>query len=128
MGQVARPEIPKYFAACDVFVLASIVEAAGNVLFEAMSAARPIVCTDSGGPSEYVRDGETGFVVPVGQPEAMAHRIGTLLEDPVLQDRLGQAGRGRTVGEFQYGRMVADLIAVYEDVLRAGIARPAVAS
>src|SRR5690606_10183055 len=106
-----------YFAACDVFVLASIMEAAGNVLFEAMAAGRPVVCTDSGGPGEYIVDGETGYVVPVGDTAAMAARIGMLLGDPALQDRLGQEGHRRTVGEFGYDRMVTDLVRVYRDVL-----------
>ena len=118
LGRVERATIPKYFAACDAFVLASIVEAAGNVLFEAMASGRPVICTDSGGPAEYVKNGETGFVVPVGQPAAMAARIRQLLDDPALQDRLGAEGRRQTIGEFDYDRMVADIVAVYEDTLR----------
>lgn len=125
LGRVDRMTIPKYFAACDVFVLASLVEAAGNVLFEAMAAGRPIVCTDSGGPQEYVRDGVTGFVVPVGQPDAMAARIGQLLADPALQETLGTEGRRRTVGEFDYGRMVQDIIGVYAETLGAPAHAPA---
>jgi glycosyltransferase involved in cell wall biosynthesis len=124
-GRVNRQIIPKYFAACDVFVLASLVEAAGNVLFEAMAAARPVVCTDSGGPSEYVKDGETGFVVPVGDPSILSRRVRQLLKDPELQERLGREGRRRTVGEFDYGRMVTDLIDVYREVVRAGISSSA---
>lgn len=119
MGRVDRAAIPRYFAACNVFALASTVEAAGNVLFEAMASARPVVCTDAGGPQEYVADGETGFVVPVGDVESMAARIGQLLADPALQDALGREGRRRTVTEFSYERMVADVIAVYEDALSA---------
>lgn len=117
LGRVDRQTIPKYFAACDMFVLASLVEAAGNVLFEAMAAGRPVICTDSGGPSEYVRDGETGFVIPVGNAAAMAGRIGQLLDDPALQDRLGSEGRRRTMAEFGYDRMVQDIIGVYEETL-----------
>lgn len=128
VGQIDRSLIPRYFAACDVFVLASSLEAAGNVLFEAMAAARPIVCTASGGPPEYVRNGETGFVVPVNDPQAMAARIRELLDDGVLQERLGREGRRHTVGEFDFRRMVADLLDVYEEVLRAPLARRAVAS
>lgn len=119
LGRVSRETIPKYFAACDVFVLASIVEAAGNVLFEAMAAGRPVVCTRSGGPPEYVRDGETGFVTPVGDPGAMSTRIAQLLDDPALQDRLGAEGRRRTIGEFAYDRMVQDIIGVYDETLRS---------
>jgi glycosyltransferase involved in cell wall biosynthesis len=117
LGRVPRNVIPKYFAACDVFILASIVEAAGNVLFEAMASGRPVVCTDSGGPGEYIRDGETGFITPVGDTNAMAARVATLLDDPALQDRMGDAGRRRTLGEFDYGRMVQDIIGVYEETL-----------
>jgi glycosyltransferase involved in cell wall biosynthesis len=116
-GRVARDVIPRYFAACDVFALASVKEAAGNVLFEAMASARPIVCTDAGGPGEYVVDGETGFVVPVGDSAAMASRLGLLLDDPSLGDRLGAEGRRRTIEQFDYDRMVSDLIAVYREVL-----------
>jgi len=119
MGRVDRATIPRYFAACDVFALTSTVEAAGNVLFEAMASARPVVCTDAGGPQEYVVDGEMGFVVPVGDVDRMAARIGRLLADPVLQDSLGREGRRRTLAEFSYERMVTDVIAVYEDVLGA---------
>ncbi|MBA3890309.1 MAG: glycosyltransferase [Gemmatimonadaceae bacterium] len=127
-GRVTRADIPKYFAASDVFVLASLVEAAGNVLFEAMASGRPIVCTDSGGPPEYVKNAETGFVVPVGQPEAMAARIGQLLNDPALQDRLGAEGRRQTMGEFDYDRMVRDIRGVYRETLAASAPRQAAAS
>lgn len=117
MGRVARETIPKYFAACDIFALASTVEAAGNVLFEAMASARPVVCTDAGGPQEYVADGETGFVVPVGNIDLLSARIGRLLADPALGDALGREGRRRTLEQFTYQRMVSDVIEVYEDVL-----------
>lgn len=119
MGRVDRDKIPSVFAASDIFVLASLVEAAGNVLFEAMSAGRPVVCTDSGGPAEYVTDGETGFVVPVADPRAMAEKIGRLLDDPALQERLGREGRRRTCTEFDYGRMVSDIVEVYRETLNA---------
>lgn len=116
-GRVARDVIPRYFAACDVFVLASVMEAAGNVLFEAMASGRPVVCTDSGGPGEYIVDGETGFVVPVGDQQALASRVGALLDDPDTADRMGAEGRRRTIDEFGYDRMVSDLLEVYREVL-----------
>lgn len=128
VGRVDREVIPKYFAACDVFVLASLVEAAGNVLFEAMASGRPVICTDSGGPPEYVKNGETGFVVPVGSPGEMAARIRQLLDDPALQDRLGAEGRRQTIGEFDYDRMVQDIIGVYRETLNASAPRQAAAS
>jgi glycosyltransferase involved in cell wall biosynthesis len=117
VGRVTREKVADYFAACDVFVLASSVEAAGNVLFEAMAAARPIVCTASGGPSEYVLNGETGFVVPVGNDELLAQKIGHLLEHPDLADRLGAAGRQLAIKDFSYARMLDDITRVYSEAL-----------
>jgi glycosyltransferase involved in cell wall biosynthesis len=123
-GRVEREAIAHYFSACDVFVLASTLEAAGNVLLEAMGAARPVVCTASGGPAEYVRDGDSGFVVPVGDVAALASRLRLLLDDPALADRLGARGHQLAQGEFEYERMTGDIVRLYHDVL-AERARPA---
>jgi glycosyltransferase involved in cell wall biosynthesis len=124
MGMVSREEIPKFFGACDVFVLASVLEAAGNVLFEAMGAGRPIICTRAGGPGEYVEDGVTGFVVPVRDSALLGERLRQLLADPSLGDRLGDEGRRRALTRFAYPRLVADLMSVYEEVVQqSGAAR-----
>ncbi len=88
-GKIPRDTIASYFAAADLLVHGSLIEASGNVLLEAMASGLPIVCTDAGGPAEYVSDGETGFVVPVADPPAMAKRIVTLLDDPALRLRFG---------------------------------------
>jgi glycosyltransferase involved in cell wall biosynthesis len=117
-GVIPRAEIAQAFAACDIFVLASVWEAAGNVLLEAMAAGRPVVCTSSGGPPEYVVDGVTGFVVPVGDRQALASKLALLLSDPELRRELGERGRTRACDEFSYERMVAALRAVYEDVAK----------
>jgi glycosyltransferase involved in cell wall biosynthesis len=116
-GRVSREEIPRFFAACEIFVLASVLEAAGNVLFEAMASARPIVCTAAGGPAEYVRDGVSGFVVPVGDAPAMTDRLHVLLQDPALRDRLGREGRRLALDEYAYPRLVKDIVSVYDRVL-----------
>jgi len=112
-GTVQRDEIQRYFAACDVFVLASRMEAAGNVLLEAMGAGRPVVTTESGGPAEYVRNERTGFVVPVDDDAAMAERIALLLDDPALQERLGSTGRKVAHEEHQYSRLVGGFLSAY---------------
>ena len=120
-GQVPREEIPNYFAACDVFVLASRIEAAGNVILEAMAAGRPVVVTDSGGPPEYVRDRHTGYVVPVDDHEALGEKLRHLLEDPGLQDRMGAAGRTLVREKHRYQRLIQDFMTAYE---RAGAKKP----
>lgn len=117
-GRLGRAEIPQYFSACDMFILGSLTEAAGNVVLEAMSSGRPVICTDSGGPPEYVRHECTGFVVPVGDVQAMARCVRLFLEKPQLADSLGEAGRARMVEGFGYSRMIGTILALYEDVVR----------
>ena len=124
LGRVERDTMPAYFAACDVFVLASTLEAAGNVLLEAMASARPVVCTESGGPPEYIHDGATGFVVPVADVKGLADRIRLLLDDPALADRLGQNGRGMALERFDSQRMTLDIVRIYQDVVADARTRP----
>ena len=115
-GRVERALMPKYFAAADVFVHGALTEAAGIVLIEAMASACPVVCTDAGGPAEYVEHGVTGFVVPIGDAEAMASRIAWLLDHPEEAARLGGEGRRRAVGQFGRQRMLDEVIAEYDEL------------
>jgi glycosyltransferase involved in cell wall biosynthesis len=117
VGVVDRTNVADYFSACDVLAHAPLLEAAGNVLFEAMASGRPVVCTRSGGPEEYVEDGRTGYVVDPGDPRALAERISMLLADPVLADRLGAEGLRQSRSAFAFDRMTRDIIAVYEEAL-----------
>lgn len=121
LGRLGRTVVPEYFAACDALILGSLTEASGNVALETMASGRPVVCTDSGGPPEYVLDQRTGFVVPVGDVPAMATSIRRLLEEPDLADTLGQAGRRRMVEGFSYSRMIGDICSLYDRVLREAV-------
>jgi glycosyltransferase involved in cell wall biosynthesis len=119
-GSVSRADITQYFAAADVFVHGAVIEASGNVLLEAMACGLPIVCTDAGGPAEYVLDGVTGYVVPVGDPASMAARVAELLADPGLRRSFGARGRSRAETELGYERMIEDTITAYRDCLGTG--------
>lgn len=73
-----------YMAKSDVFVLSSAWEGFGNVIVEAMACGTPVVSTDCpGAPSEILNNGEYGPLVPVGDDEAMAKAINTVLDDPI---------------------------------------------
>jgi glycosyltransferase involved in cell wall biosynthesis len=119
-GWIGRDEIPRYFAACDVFVLASRLEASGNVLLEAMASGRPVITTDSGGPPEYVRAGETGYVVEPGNVSSLAERLDRLLSDAALREGMGKAGRRAAEQAYPYGTMVNEYLKVYRQMVRRG--------
>ncbi|MBC7806331.1 MAG: glycosyltransferase family 4 protein [Akkermansiaceae bacterium] len=87
-------------AGCDVFVLPTRADFSSYASMEAMATGRPVVTTNTGGVPDVVAHGETGFVVPVGDPGALGDAIETLLADANLRARFGQAGRVRVETHF----------------------------
>ena len=91
-GFVPDDELLSLYARAGCVVLAPFEEDYGYTVLEAFKSRRPVVVTDdSGGPLEFVRDGENGLVVPA-RPEEMAGAIDTLLSDRKKAKRLGAAG------------------------------------
>jgi glycosyltransferase involved in cell wall biosynthesis len=90
-GTIARPD--EALSQIDVLVLPSQAEGFGLVLIEAMAAGVPVVATDVPGIRDVVRNGETGLLVPVASPAALAQAIKSMLNDSQLRDRLIANGR-----------------------------------
>jgi glycosyltransferase involved in cell wall biosynthesis len=95
-----RSDVPDVLASTDVFVLSSRSEGFPVSILEAMAAGLPVVATDVGGVAESVVDGETGLLVPPGDPGALAAALECLLTDSGLRRRLGTAGRERARRHF----------------------------
>lgn len=79
----------------DVLVMPSLFETFGRVLVEGMALGKPIVATQVGGVPEIVIDYETGILVPPNDSQKLAEAILSLLENPLLRQRLGEAGQKR---------------------------------
>jgi glycosyltransferase involved in cell wall biosynthesis len=90
-----RSDVPALLADSDVFVLSSRSEGLPVSVLEAMAAELPVVASNVGGLGELVVDGQTGVLVPPGDPEALAEALGRLIGDRELRRRLGAAGRAR---------------------------------
>lgn len=112
-----RDDVPDLLRLCDLLVLPSVDEPFGRVLIEAMAAQRPVVATASGGVPEIVVDGETGLLVPPGEPGPLAEALLTVLNDAALAARLGAAGRRRALERFDVRRVAAQVQALYDQVL-----------
>lgn len=88
-----REHVQGVLKSADIYVCSSVAEASPMAVWEAMSMGCAIVSTDVGDVAEYIKNGENGFVVPVGDAEEMADAICTLAEDEVLRREFGKKAR-----------------------------------
>ncbi|MCA9970419.1 MAG: glycosyltransferase family 4 protein [Anaerolineales bacterium] len=111
-----RRDVPELLATFDVFALSSLWEGLPRVLPQAMATGLPVVCTQADGSAEAVVAGETGFLVPRGDPAALAEQVVLLLRDGALRRRLGENGRLRAPA-FGALQMVREIDALYRRLL-----------
>jgi glycosyltransferase involved in cell wall biosynthesis len=116
------PDPTALLQSTDVFVLASVGEAFGNVLAEAMACGVPVVASRSGGIGEVVEDNATGYLVPPRTPEAFADAIERLGKNRELRQVMGSRAIDRVRHLFNVDRTVEETIRVYQSIL--GEARP----
>ncbi|MDL0130812.1 glycosyltransferase family 4 protein [Halobacterium salinarum] len=115
-----RDDVPSVLAASDMLVLPSFWEGTPRVITEAMASGLPVVATDIAGIPEQVVDGETGYLIPTGDPGALATQLERLLADEELRERMGERGMERA-GRFSVETMVEELDKLYERLLRADL-------
>ena len=94
-GAVPHDDLPWHYSAADVLLAPSRYESFGLVALEAMACGVPVVAARTGGLASLVRDGETGYLVPLHTPECYADRIEVLLANDALREAMGRAGRRR---------------------------------
>lgn len=115
-----RDDVHNIYGSIDILLAPSRREALSLTLLEAAAFSLPIVATDVGGIGEAVADGETGLLVPTEDPAALAHAIGTLLDNTDLRHQMGRNARQRYEQFFTLQGMTDRTIAVYNDALSAG--------
>jgi glycosyltransferase involved in cell wall biosynthesis len=107
-------DLPGFLAQGDVFAFPSYQEGFPLVLLQAMAAGLPIVASAIDGPSEMLADGESGLLVPAGDPAALADALAALLAEPARAARLGAAARAvveRDFGPGALARRLAEAVA-----------------
>jgi glycosyltransferase involved in cell wall biosynthesis len=119
----ARPEEPNLHHLFDISVLCSRSEGFPNSLVEAMAAARPVVATAVGGNADAVTTGVSGWLVPPGDPLALAEAIERLLDSPQRRAEMGMAACRRARQTYHADVVVPMVAELYDDV--AGVRSPA---
>jgi colanic acid/amylovoran biosynthesis glycosyltransferase len=120
LGGLPRANVREEMLAADLFLHASVSEGFGNAVIEAQAMELPVLCSDAGGLPENVVDGETGFVVPRRDSQALAEKLAVLARDPALRQRMGRAGRKRVLERFQLDDQIEAFDQLYRSVLPGG--------
>ncbi|GLS17527.1 colanic acid biosynthesis glycosyltransferase WcaL [Labrys miyagiensis] len=114
-GALAQDDVVAALRAADIFVLPCKEGEAGdrdglpNVIMEAATQALPIASTRFAGVPEFVREGEEGLLVPPQDPAALSQALATLIGDPALRRKLGEAARRRVSEAFSFEAGIAVL-------------------
>jgi len=109
-----RKDIPALMNCMDIIVHASTrAEPFGMVLIEGMAMGKPVVASRAGGPLDIVVDGETGYLVPIGDVDMLGSAITRLLKDSDLRCRMGKQGRLKVTGEFSSKRNARQMESIY---------------
>lgn len=114
VGYVDHDQLPAYYSAADVFVMPARnnppdVEGFGIVFLEANACGTPVIGARSGGITDAIQDGETGFLVPPDDPSALATSAITLLTNPTEANALGKRGRARVVDQANWGNVAKQI-------------------
>lgn len=118
----ARMDVRPLLKRMDIYVCASRTESSPISVWEAMAMAKPIVSTDVGDVAVHVKDGESGFIVPPGDVDALQQRIGRLISDAALRASLGRQARDAAVSNLGLDRCAAQHLEAYAKTMSRGSA------
>jgi glycosyltransferase involved in cell wall biosynthesis len=115
MGWMSTQEIAAHLRAVSVAIVPSIwPEAFGIVGIEAMMCSKPVIAFDTGGISDWLKDGKNGYLVPVKNTALLAEKIDALLRDPQTAAKMGAEGRRFVTSNFSKQQHFERLLSVFE--------------
>ncbi len=116
-GRKGREALKFYYSAADVFITTPWYEPFGITPLEAMACGTPVIGANVGGIKYSVRDGETGYLVPPNDPDAVAERAALLLCHPQLRAALGRRAIAHVRTHFTWEEVARRMAALYEELL-----------
>jgi colanic acid/amylovoran biosynthesis glycosyltransferase len=118
-GAVNQDNIRPLYEAAEIFCLPSLAEGIPVVLMEAMAMEIPCVTTHITGIPELIRSGTEGLLVAPSDLDGLVRALETLMDDAVLRECLARAGRARILKDYDLGRNVERLAAIFADRVKA---------
>jgi len=116
MAKIEQEKLINYYHTADVYVSSSKHESFGKVLIEAMAAGLPIVATETTGSKEIIQDGLNGFLVPIGDSQALARKVLYLLNNPGKAKEMGENGRQMVRERFDWEKIIKEIISFWQDL------------
>jgi glycosyltransferase involved in cell wall biosynthesis len=119
LGFVPDAELPQFYAATDIFVVAqnTLVECMGQSMKEAMACGVSVVGSNIGGVPEAISDNETGLLFVPDNPEDLAKKIKILIDDKDLRERIGRNARGVAVEKFDARTSAKKTLKIFEGLI-----------
>ena len=117
-GMLPKREVIQLLTHSTAFVCPSLYEPLGIVNLEAMACGTAVIGSRVGGIPEVVADGQTGLLVPPGEPAPLADAVNALVRDQALAAVMGRAGRARAIAEFDWAGIAAQTAALYQELTR----------
>ena len=113
-----RSDVASVMRGLHAFALPSLAEGISNTILEAMASGLPVIATAVGGNADLVVHGQTGYIVPSADPQAMADSLITLASNPIQTRSMGEGGRHRVQANFSLRSMVSTYQSVYDQQLK----------
>ena len=114
-----QQDVAQFYGAIDALLLPSVNEGTPVSVIESLAAQRPAVATRVGGTPDVIRDGIDGFLVEVGDADALSERLAQLAADPERRAQMGADGRERVLERYAVERLVDDIDRLYRSLLDA---------
>lgn len=123
LGRLNGGELVRAYQSAGVLALPTRNDSFPMVLLEAMACGLPVISTVVGGIPSLVTDGEDGFLIDPGDEAALVDRLGRIVDDASLGDRLGRHGREKAASRFGWDQQAAATEAIFDAALRSSPAR-----
>lgn len=122
LGTIPNSESLKLLSASDIVVLPSTraggIEVGGGIfLLEAMAMGKPVIATDSGGNTDYIKDRENGLLIPEKDVKAICDSVLRLIGDRTFRESLGRNARKEIVEKWTWARKASEIYEEYERLL-----------
>jgi len=107
--------MPAYYAGSDILSVPAVNETFGLMYLEAMASKKVAIASNTGGPREYIHNGENGYFVDTEHPQELATVLENLISNPSLREQIGEAGY-QSAQEFTIEKMVDGIEQVYANL------------